>query len=65
MKYSLMTRNLSKTKVIRINNTGELVEEFDPRFPELLKKYRANLNRAQKDDAMKSLGLVKTKYGWE
>jgi len=64
-KYSLLQTVYGRA--IRNNCSNELVYEYNnlEKYNNLRKRVMSNLRQAEKSDCMKSLGLTKTKYGWE
>ena len=66
MKYTLLKNKVSGERSIRIVG-GEIVKESENpvRYAELRKRALANKHRADRDDILRSCGLVKTPYGWE
>ena len=73
MKYTLLKNKTTGARSIRINDIshidicGEVVRESEnpTRYAELRKLAISNRNRAERDQVMRDLGLVKTPYGWE
>lgn len=65
MKYKLYRNKQSGHLSILNTRTNELVHDTDPNFRTLLKKYNSNRRTASIREAYKSIGLVKTPYGWE
>ncbi len=62
MKYTLLKNKVTGEKSIYISGQGKLLEKDNPaEYARLRKLALSNLYRAQKDDAMRSLGLVKVK----
>lgn len=59
-KYRMVIGKTSGLKAIIINTTSEVVTEHGQpeRYAELRKKYLLNKKRAERNDAMNSLGLV-------
>ena len=63
MKYTLLINQARTIRSVRINATGEIINETTnpERYADLAKKAKQALNRKQRDKAMESLGLVKVK----
>lgn len=64
MKFTLLKNKVTGIRSVRNNKTGEtVVESENPElYAQLRKKAIANIERASRDDCMRSLGMVKT-YG--
>lgn len=67
IKYTVVRSKQTNELAVRINATNELVKQKENPvlFQELSRKARANSRTRQRNDCLKSLGLVKTRYGWE
>jgi len=65
MKYTLLKNKVTGERSIRISGTDERVlESVNPvEYARLRKLAVGNIRRAQKDEVMRSLGLVKVKGG--
>lgn len=63
-KYTLLVNKETKARSIRINKTGEIIQESidSSKYLELRKKALTNLKQAQRNEIMSSMGLTKV-YG--
>lgn len=64
MKYSLLKNKISGERSIRINDgSGTMIKESENpiEYARLRKLALVNINRGQRDDAMRSIGLVRVK----
>jgi hypothetical protein len=66
-KYSLLQSKSTGQLVIKNNKTGELTykDQEPEKYSDLRRKALSNRRQAERNDCLKSLGLVKTAYGWE
>lgn len=61
MKYRHIRHKITKKLGILNNQSKTIVWDDDPMYGFLLKKYQENTARAEKDSALRSLGLTKVK----
>ena len=66
-KYIALKNKITGERSMYNSITKEKIYEKDniTLFNELRKKWLNNMRQSQKNDAMRSLGLKKTPYGWE
>ena len=72
MKYTLLKNKATGARSILVAGSSEcdgfqvVRESEEPLlYADLRKRAIANRNRAERDQVMRDLGLVKTPYGWE
>lgn len=63
MKYTLLKNKVTEARSIRINTTGEkIIEQDNPiEYARLRKLAVKNVNNANRDDCLRSLGLTKVR----
>ena len=63
MKYTLLKNKVTGERSIRINGEGTIIKELENpvEYARLRKMALTNLHRANRDDAMRSIGLVKVR----
>jgi len=66
-KYTLLKNKETGLRSVRVNPTGEVVQETidSNRYADLRKKALNNSKQASYNDVMRSVGWTKTPYGWE
>lgn len=63
--YFVITAKGKYAKFLPRDNEFRTREDAEEWIKERQKRDRANLNRAQRDAALRSIGMKKTPYGWE
>ena len=61
MKYTHVRNKITGKLGVRDSETKTIIYEGEAEYISLLKKYKSNLARTEKDNAMRSLGLTKVK----